>query len=223
MDNLCIATGWHSNGVPANPMTAIDVYRPDWLVKWDELNHLPVAVPKILYISECSVMPYDTALELFNSVNYAVLANSYYHTRHDWSSSMLTGMMYAYNNNLDLVYIEQDCLVKNVAKAVQWARGNAAKMVYGFGEVSYSPTWAEHCFVYISRNYVEDALIKALYYKIDREAKVFIEVLWHELYREDSIYWPFGYGRKRVLDWNTDVFYKQQITSEDLEMFKRFL
>jgi len=149
----------------------------------------------------------------------AVGAKTEYHTRHDWWSSFLFGAMYAYNNNMHLVYIEQDCLVKGLDKAVEFAIDSGKSMFYGYGEYSFQKGWAEQSFVFVKNTVLNNVINRILYCEVDREPRPLPEQLFHELFNDAFTEWPFGYGRKPVTDWDAPIFYKQQITQEELIKF----
>jgi hypothetical protein len=217
MKDVCISTGWYSDGTPTNSHTAPELYKADWLNEWRELNGLHGEnVAFSVYASKCAVAPVVN----WANVHQAVLPTDYFFRRHDWASSLITGALYAYNNNLDLLYIEQDCLVKNVDYVLDWARSERANIVYGYGVYSFKPGWSEQCLIYIAREYLSHFIVQFIGMKLDRQTFDFPEVIFHRLYKDDADFWPFGYGRKPVDDWSGECFYKQQITPEELNRFR---
>ena len=116
-----------------------------------------------------------------------------------------------------MVYIEQDCFVHGLEKALEFAKDK--KICYGFGEYSYNPDWAETSFVFVHKDFLDDFMIRILSSNADRETEFVTELLFHELFKDVFTPWPFGYGRKPVLDWNQEMFYKQQLTDKDIDKF----
>jgi len=219
MNDCVIATGWHSNGKSPNPGVSEKCYKANWLLEyWIPFNLSQIhPADTSLYVSDCLIKPlgYDS----FSNISFASLANDHYHTRHDWWSSVLSGAMYAYNNNLHLVYVEQDCFVWGLDKAIRWALDQKAKICYGFGNVSYRSGWSENSFTFVHKDFIDDFIIRAISSNADRSTDFVLEILFHELYKDVFTPWPFGYGRKPVQDWNHEIFYKQQLTNNDIDKF----
>lgn len=214
--NIVITTGWHSSGKSPNVGTSQKVYQKEWLAQWLDYHTVNNAAYSI-YISKCPVFP--DGCNKFNNISVATLANNYYHTRHDWSSSVLSGALYAYNNNLDFVYIEQDCFVYGLEKAVSWAKQEKVNIAYGTDQHAFAQGWAENSFTFVDRQFVPTFIERIVSTQIDRISKRFIELLITDLFGEDVTPWPFGFGRKLVTDWTQEIFYKQQLTDDDINRF----
>jgi hypothetical protein len=45
------------------------------------------------------------------------------------------------------------------------------------------------------------------------------EQLFHRLFEHEYTNWPFGYDRKRPIDWMQPMFYAQQLSDEEIERF----
>lgn len=222
MNDIVVATGWHSNGKSPNPGVSEKCYREDWLsMYWIEFNLSQIwPISTSLYISNCDVKP--SCYDYFTNVSFASLANDYYHTRHDSWSSILSGAMYAYNNNLDLVYIEQDCFVWGLKKAIRWAQEQeSVPWFYGYDPNlnTVNRTWAEYSFLYVAKDCTQHFIEMILSRKLDRITGKVPERLMHEVFGDYASCWPFGYGRMPVQDWNQDTFYKQQLTDADILKF----
>jgi hypothetical protein len=215
MKDCVIATSWYSSGKPTNATSAARIYEPEWFKLWQRYHGAPAAYS--VFISNCAVIPNVFG---FHDISYAVVNNVKYHSRHDWWSGLLSGAMYAYNNGLDLVFIEQDCFVHGLQKAIDWAREQKAKICYGFDNyVCYAPGWAESSLTYVDRTYLCDFIYKVMQTEGDREKRYYCEKIFQALYEKDFTPWPFGYGRKKVLNWKAPIFYKQQLTNDEIDKF----
>ena len=214
-EKICLSTGWYSNGKPTNKKSAPKMYDSGWFRKWRAFHKTSMLFDATtLYESNCQYQVHPYLSQAFTA--HALGTKTEYHTRHDWWSSFLFGAMYAYSNNMHLVYIEQDCLVKGLDKAVELAIESDKPMFYGYGEYSFQKGWAEHSFVFVKNTFVDIAISRILDCKLDREARPLPEKLFHSMFNDAFTPWPFGYGRKPVADWDSPILYKQQITPEEL-------
>jgi len=147
--------------------------------------------------------------------------------RHDWAASNITAAAYAYANDMDYLFVEQDCLVVGLDKAVDMARAQGG-IWYGFGpNASYRPGWAENCLIYVD-NACLLAFIRAMHaIKDTPDGKPFLEQRFHQELIHGSEgyihYWPFGCGRLRPIPWEEEIFYAQHLTDEELDKFKERL
>lgn len=221
MNRICLASGWcafkKSRGDTAgwphqyDPGYLKNVWKPqiEKFIKPDEY---------FIYISDCDIYPDTFNANVVYGHDYA---GELCH-RHDWYSSVMMGAQYAFCNSMDFVYIEQDCMVHGLDKALEWAQGE--KMCYGFGpNASLFPEWAEHSFVYIGLDYIPEMLYKInlpqIHTHIDTAGRV-PETIWHRMFKDVATFWPFGYGRKRPIDFNQEVFYAQQLSEKEIAEFR---
>ena len=220
-NEIVIATGWYSSGKPTNPHTSARCYKDDWLNAWYEFHEMQLSVKAFsLYASQCAVLPSYEARLCFQNISFAQLANDEYHTRHDWWSSVLSGAMYAYNNNLHFVYIEQDCLVKGLDKAIKWAIDTDFPIYYGYGDnSSFRYGWAENSFMFVRKGFLPTFISLIINSQADRAVRPILEMIFHELFMDYFKPWPFGHGRLPVSDWSLDCFYKQQLTDNEIDNF----
>jgi hypothetical protein len=136
-----------------------------------------------------------------------------------WYSSVIMGAQYSLLNKCDMIYIEQDALVYKLKEALDWAKGK--KIVYGFGDVSWSPGWAEHCFIWVSNEYLGTFLSILNGCRIQENDTVLPEISWHTLFKDVADFWPYLYGRKRPIDFDADVpMYAQQIRADEIKQFQ---
>ena len=221
--DIVIATGWYSDGMSTNANTSKRCYDADWLNEWwefhDEQMFSSSAKSYSLYVSKCKIFPGAGARTGFANFSIANLPNAKYHTRHDWWSSLLSGAMYAYNNDLHLVYIEQDCFVWGLDKAIEYALIEDFPLYYGFGEYSFAPGWAENSFMFVKREFLPTLISLIINSQADRAVRPILEIIFHELFGDYFKAWPFGYGRKEVTNWKQDIFYKQQLTDIEIDKF----
>lgn len=136
---------------------------------------------------------------------------------HDSFAGMAVAAQYAYSNGMDYCYLEHDCLVKGLGKVIEF--GQDKKVCYGFGEYSYSPGWAEQSLVFVPYFFIPEFVRRLNQSRINLVTQIIPEIAWHKTFDDMCTPWPFGYGRKQVRDWNASVFYKQQLTDEELNKF----
>ena len=237
---LIIGTGWcaHADGHANNKDSSRRMYQPEWLETWWKYHRdqLVLTIPGVVfenplqlqspfcYVSECQVFPDG---EIWDEVFDAQLSHGNHDLSihsHDSQVAIIAGAQYAYCNECDFVYIEQDCLVRGLGKAIEWARDNEAKIAYGSGRWSMFPGWAEHSFIYISYDYLAKFVFEMMNSDIkfnDSKGREVVEMTFHRLFKDDATFWPFGYGRRRPIDFDQDVFYAQQLTDEEIEEFLR--
>jgi len=217
-EKVCLGTGWFSDGTPTNPQTAPEMYKRGWFEQWRNFHKAyEFFDATTIYESECKIHIRDYIQECFTA--HAIGTKTEFHTRHDWWSSFLFGAMYAYSNDMHYVYIEQDCLVKGLDKAVEMAIQSDKNMFYGYGDYSYREGWAEHSFVFVKNSIVDIVIERILNCNLDRARRPLPEQLFHSIFKDIFEPWPFGYGRHEVKDWGAPIFYKQQITPDELIKF----
>ena len=221
MNNLVIGTGWYSNGISHNKGVSNKCYQPNWLNIWREYHQKQSDeyINFTVYVSRCNIWPTKKFIDQFSASAVSLIENDRFNTRHDSWSAMLHGAIQAYNNDCDFVYIEQDCFVKGLQGATVWAKANKAKICYGFGEYAMQPNSAEYSFVYVDKKYIGDFISGIVTVCPDRQANILPERAFHMMFGEEFTAWPFGYGRKTVKNWDEPIFYKQQLTDEELRRF----
>jgi hypothetical protein len=227
MRKLLIGTGWcaHKEG-HNDPRRSERQNDPDYLKNfWLPAVKRQVNSFLFLYHSICNAVLVDEA-KYFNNVIYSDEYAKLLPYRHDWAASNITAAAYAYANDMDYLFVEQDCLVVGLDKAVTLAREKGG-IWYGYGDnASYRKGWAENCLIYVD-NALLLAFIRAMHaIKDTQDGEPFLERRFHEELSkcEGHIhYWPFGCGRLRPIPWNEEVFYAQHLTDEELDKFKERL
>ncbi len=174
---------------------------------------------RFVYESKSDIDPYYNN-DIPENVRSIIYAKNLKH-EFGWYASVLMGAQYSIVNNCDMVYVEQDCLVYGLKEALDWAKGK--KIVYGFGDVSWCPGWAEQSFIYVSHEYLGAFLSILNGCRIHENDRVLPEISWHTLFKGVADFWPFGFGRKRPVDFNGNVFYAQQLRSEEIKEFQNKL
>lgn len=133
--------------------------------------------------------------------------------------------MYAYINDCDLVYIEQDCLVIGE----DWvehcmAHMRKGKIMYGHGKGTPQPQ--QQSLVIVKREFIPEFMSRLIHHfnvarrkliKGVERGRVSPERRWHKAFRWDVDYIPFGHGRARPLDMTDRYFYAQHWTEHEIE------
>lgn len=230
MRKLLVGTGWCAwNKGHNDPRRSSKQNESIYLAKYwlQAITNQLMPSAACIYHSQCDIGAKNEALDnFFDSVSCAPAPANELPYRHDWAASNITAAAYAYANDMDYLFVEQDCLVVGLDKAVTIAREKGG-IWYGYGEnASYRPGWAENCLIYVD-NALLLAFIRAMHaIKDTPDGEPFLEQRFHEeLSRcEGNIhYWPFGCGRLRPIPWDEDVFYAQHLTDEELDKFKERL
>ena len=228
MKKLLVGTGWcaHFEG-HNNPRRSARQNEPSFFYDyWQRTIFKQIEHPIFsLYQSQCDNKIGGVIDSLF-SLSFATTHAKELPYRHDWAASNITAAAYAYANDMDYLFVEQDCLVVGLDKVVDMAREKGG-IWYGFGpNASYRPGWAENCLIYVD-NALLLAFIRAMHaIKDTPDGKPFLEQRFHEeLSRcEGHIhFWPFGCGRLRPIPWEEEIFYAQHLTDEELDKFKERL
>jgi len=234
MNPLIISTGWYAdNRGHNNPGASKMLYRPDWFGKYwfpmismsMELEKLPEAL--FVYESNCEVrcdlteIPVTVHVERVRNLTPAIQQDH----RHDWFCSVMMGAEYALCNGCDLVYIEQDCFVKGLWKAIAYAQGIGH--IYGYGrECSMGSGWAENSFMYVANDFLPEFLMVLNNRRwFEGKGSPMPEVMWHEVFKnyDEVSFWPFGVGRKRPIPWEDEIYFAQQLTDGEIEKFAEVL
>lgn len=226
-NNLLIATGWHSDGTGHRSKwnRSKQCTEPDWLMGiWLHYIERYIKPAKYhVYISNCSVLP-NIVGDKFE-YNFGHVKSELLDPRHDFQCSVLMGAMYAYLNGFDFCYVEQDCLIYHIDKALEFAKDH--KICFGFGDgISLNRGWAEQCFMWVRNDYLPTFIERGCHQRIHESNGLPVpEVQWMALYGTDFTAWPVGYGRKRPADFwkwapdKLDWWFLQQITDDDINKF----
>ncbi len=221
MNKIVVSCGWCSfaesrKDSPADPIQ----YTPSYLnAIWrQQIEKYVVPDEYFIYASKCDIYP--DPLFTPNIVRGHVYAREQQH-RYDWYNSITVAGQFAFCNEMDLVIIEQDCLVHGLDKALEWARGK--DMVYGYGpNCSFRPGWSENSFMFVSNKFLPEMLhrlnVSGVHRKFDTPRNV-SEVEWHKLFADAAAYWEFGCGRLRPIPWDEPIFYAQQLSLDEINSF----
>lgn len=146
--------------------------------------------------------------------------------RHDWAASIMVGGAYALANDMDLLYIEQDCLVYGLDQVLRLAGIKDNAIYYGFGDnASYSPGWAENCLTFVSNKLLAMLIWAMGEIKNCTDGETKFEQAFHSVIMGSELEqyfqaWPFGVGRLRPIPFESEgPFYAQQLTDQELDMF----
>ena len=233
MNPFILSTGWYAdNRGHNNPGASKLLYDSRWFEKyWFPMLSLSLEMelPQALFVYEsncdvrCSLSGIPVTVHVERVRN--LWPNETQDHRHDWFCSVMMGAQYALCNGCDLVYIEQDCLVGGLNKAIEWAQDY--KHVYGYGrQCSMAHGWAENSFMYVRNDFLPELLNVLNQNKwLDGRGAPLPEMLWHgAFYEMDGVeFWPFGSGRKRPIPWQEEFFYGQQLTEGEIEKFQEIL
>jgi hypothetical protein len=233
MKNVLYATGWcaHNEGHKGLGRSARQS-ESNYLARyWFPMITCQVEAKVFhIYISDCDIKPtgdIGIAIKKGDKVTVvtvdsptSVRSLPY---RHDWAASALVAAGYALANDMDLCYIEQDCLVYGLDKAVKMAQEQGG-FWYGYGEnASYNSGWAANSFMFcehwLLNNFIElmrrikdcDAALTKLEKEFQKNVNVFKPC--------DIRHWPFGVDRLRPIPWDQEIFYAQQLNDEELDKF----
>lgn len=226
----CIGTGWcaFNDGRANNKTTSKKCYHSGWIENmwkpFHELYFMPSAYH--IHVSNCEVEPLlFSARNVFTQYTFSYDDVLTLPHSHDSQCSMIAGAQYAYCNEMHFIYIEQDCLVKGLDKAIKWALDNDVKIAFGSGEWSYNPTWIEPSFTFVHYDFLPQFISSMMFSNVkfaDKTDKV-PERVWSDLFGKSVTFWPFGYGRKGPVDMSEDAFYKQQLSDKEVEAFEKIL
>ena len=221
--SLCIGTGWCAqNTGHNNPARSKQQNSELWLAStWAPAIKTQIEPGRwFFYLSQCDISPveiYTLEKAEFVFANKPAIEMSY---RHDWSSSITMGALYAFENDMDFLYIEQDCMVKNIPGVLEFAQDKP--MCYGYGQYSYARGWAEASLVWIRNDFLPVFVARMVETNFNAipDAEKKAEVYFHEMFGNTFTAWPFGYGRKRPIDWTQPTFYAQQLTDQEIREFQ---
>jgi hypothetical protein len=229
MNNILIVTGWcahnegHNNPNRAKRQNESEYLSEIWFKQFENFLN---AKRFFVYKSICNVPCYGAAFMHENIVQSirAMQPAKQLPYRHDWAASLLCGAAYAYANDMDMLFIEQDCLVFGLEKAIAWARELGSCVCYGFGKnCSWRAGWAENCLTYVSNDLLGRFIPCMHRIKDIPDAHPYLEEQFHTVlqneFEDDVHYWPFGCGRLRPIPWDQEIFYAQHLTDAELDQF----
>ena len=131
----------------------------------------------------------------------------------DSFAGMAVAVQYALSNGMDYLYMEHDCLAVGLDKILDWASGK--DICYGFGKYGFAPDWAEHSLVYISNSFMPEFLSQMNSTQIVGVPGIVPEIIFHRMFGDAADAWPFGYGRKRPINYKDEIFYAQQLNNAE--------
>ena len=219
--DFCICTGWCAqSGGHSNPKRSKQIDAKDWLADhWEPYIRRFVKTFKVFLYESCCDLPTETLAGW--EIQYAdkYIDTLPYH--HDWAASQIAGAMYCYLNNFDMAYIEQDCLVYGLDKALQWAHDQQANICYNCDQFSYAPGWAANSFVFVRWEFLPTFINRMCQSGIKDTGGLPLkhEIMFHHLFKVEYTNWPFGFDRKRPIDWSLPMFYAQQLSDDEIERF----
>ena len=225
MSNLCIGTGWcalkegHNNKERSKLQNS-----PDWLEDYWR-PHIEAQIEPAAWVIYESRGDWPAKLDLFGGKRgeehiLSKLNARELPYRHDWVASTLEGAAYALFNNMDYLYIEQDCMVHNLPAVLEFAKDHL--MCYGWGKYSLYPGWAENSLIWVRHDGLARYIFRLLsgdMRNCDGKDRI-LEVQFHRYFENMTTPWPFGFGRIRPIDFSQLVFYAQQLTDNEIHRFQ---
>lgn len=223
--NLLVSTNWcaHADGRANNPNTSKRMYDKNYLgdIWWrhvaDKIEIIEGETACFVYESRCdrpTSWPTDPMYTEMLLCNQAKVEEQNH--AHDVYAGMTMAAQYALVNGMDWLYIEQDCLVYGLDKVLKFTEGK--KMCIGGGEYAWQPGWAEESLMWVSNEYLPTFIQKINAVRLYETEKI-PEPIVMQMFKDDATLWPFGYGRKRPIDFDQEVFYAQQLSDEELDKF----
>lgn len=229
-DRLLVCSGWCAqkeghNNPERSPIQNESLYLGSvWLP-----SIVSQIEPKSIFVysSLCDILP-STGLLRSENVNLAFAPKRARELpyRHDWAAAIIVSAGYAIANNLDLLFIEQDCIVYRLKEFLEFARIGNNSICYGFGDnASLYSDWAENSLIYCSWSLLDEFVRSLVAIKDTSDGLVKIEERFHEeiMSNGPGEYfrpWPWGVGRRRPLPDPSlkDPFYAQQLSDDDLSL-----
>ena len=236
--NVCVTIGWYSdsNGGKRNAHTlAPQLFEPNYLNDTLIPRIQKQIDPRIILIhsSQCEIppdpVPFGHNIEVVHGYRKAKRNTTAGQPpyaiggAHDWGATMMTGAQYAYCNDLDFIFYEQDCLVHNFTKVLEIAEGKS--IVYGYGKnSSYGDGWAEPSLTFVSNEFLPEFINRLNKGKWHQWTEGFArfkhpEIQFHNTFADVAEYWPFGYGMKRPINFKDEVYFAQRFIEDDFLNF----
>jgi hypothetical protein len=229
---LLIGSSFCGHNEGNNPNVSPEVFEDGWMKdEWSGFIELYLFRPKyFIYHSNCDRIGCDRDFGESLSRNGEVVWATHYvkerDHRFDYHGALLMCAMYAYANDLDLLWIEQDCIVYRLDEVVRYCQQvgmENGKLIYGYGEkVSLHPNWAEQSLIYIPHRFTGEAIKRMIEADIQRKTNPVPEITFHS-YFGDCYHFPFGFGRVRPDGWEKteEPFFIQQPTQKELDIMRK--
>jgi len=222
MRKVAVTVGWyadskgHNNTKVTSQVQTASFLKDTWMphIRKQLAEHLGALV---IYQSDCEItawIPPENDVVVIRGQRSPTQ-----HHHNDSGATQMTGAMYAYCNEMDFMFIEQDCFVVGLLGAYNWARQNNVNIAFSTTPHLQDLSRGEHCFTFVSYKYLPtyiDKLLATQWHSWDT-GRGFPELKIEELFICDGKRWPFGYGRIRPINWNAPIFYFQQPTLEELQ------
>lgn len=225
-NRLLISTGWyadrerHKDYCQRSQLTFASNWFNDYWMPYIERFIVPDRY--FVYSCQCPVKP------VFDKINidkvelvYASRDAALLDHRHGFHAGVMLGLQYALCEAMDFLYIEQDCFVFGLDKAVEWARTNIQDklIIYGGYPYWFHDNWAEQSLMFVPNHAIPAVLYIINNARVHEDNSGIPEVKWHHLFKDSARFWSFGYGRHKVGYWNREMIYKQQLTDEEIKIF----
>lgn len=219
IEDVIVSTNWcaHADGRANNPNTSRRMYRPDYLRRvWlPAIKNEITPAGYFVYSSKCDV---NTDIYILDdiSISYNITNVEKQKHAHDAYAGIVAAAEHALVNDCNLLYVEQDCLVHNIPAVLSFARDHL--MCYGSNEWAYNPGWSEESLMWIANSFLPQFINRinvARFWNIDGIP----EPIFNGMFGGIATPWPFGFGRKRPIDFRQDTFYAQQLSDDELDMF----
>jgi hypothetical protein len=182
-----------------------DEFFPIWLANTKKYSDAPI------YTFGPEKHPSCESLCEYPNIGHIDYLNSQFMT--GWTAGFLIGLMHAYVNNYDFVHKEQDCLWFGDCVGQMYKQVGIKGSCYGKNKVFNSA---------IALMLVKHHHIPAVIHKMTEiaDTKKYPEIKIREL--NDATTYDFGYDRDRPFTVD-DVFYIQQISTNDFQQIKHLL
>ena len=239
-NKVCVGSGWYSDekgGQRGSHQLASGLFLPEYFSDIFVPRIINALHPEAIHIyeSNCEIPmdPVPAGIELVRGKRNAKrdvdpdrVKPYEYGAAHDWGSAFIQGAMFAFNNNMDYFFVEQDCLVHNFKKVLSIAHEMDAPIIYGYGDkASYKSGWAEPSLTFVSYSFLPEFIKRMMYGKWHMWNKNFDkvknpEIQFHRTFDDVSEAWPFGCGMLRPVPWKKEVYFAQRF---DAPNFVKFL
>lgn len=210
MNKLIIGMVWYTSEQYRNKISNrwSDIfYYPEYL---DIREKLLLVQMKDFDIEQWYYEPLDTEIKLSKKNTLREFAgNDEPKTARHYNSQigLLQLALLAEEKKADLVYIEQDCLICGLDKAIE--QSQSSKIRFGGKEFALHNNWAEQSFIYVNNYFLDTFINKMFYSKLWKNGAP--EPKFNQMFKNDCDYWEFGYGRVRPIDYEKEMFYAQQL------------
>lgn len=229
---FCDGTGKHAGSIQPHMQSADDCRRRDFHHVWYHFINKYTNPAKILIVdSNSPVKPPINRnderieyLDLDRNFGHAVSADKNL-SMSGWERAVIMGAMYALLNEMDFVYVEQDCLVVG-SNWVDYCRNrmNKKKIMFGSGAGTFQRI--QQSLFLVDVEYIPEFLNVSINPKTGGVQRVFNrnrlkhenpESRWYRYFSKHADYLPFGSGRARPIPTNDDYFYVQHLTNPELK------